>query len=388
MQAQTKEKTIRLYDRDAYAVTFEAAVTGCEKCEAGYEILLDRTLFFPEEGGQTPDRGVLDGQEVLDVQTKDGYIRHTVAGEIPVGKTVSGTIDFDYRFSNMQQHTGEHIFSGLVHGRFGYDNVGFHLSDREVTLDFNGLLTAEEAAEIECEANRVITRNLEIRALYPTRDEAAAIAFRSKIEIEEQLRLIEIPGVDLCACCAPHVRRTGEVGVLKVMMLQNYKGGVRIHILCGMRALRQMMFEHDRLTEIANYLTTSKEESFDAVKRLREEVMTLRAWKRKAEEERLAREVKELPDGLTDACLFTEGAEKNALQEAVNAMVKRFDGFCGVFSGNDADGYQYVIGIREGNANDMGARLKEQFGARGGGKPAMIQGMVAAEAEKIRGLFR
>ena len=404
MQAQTEERTIRLYDRDAYAHSFEAAVTACERADEGkplpqkkealeaaktglFRVLLDQTLFFPEEGGQSPDRGTLDGQEVLDVQTLDGYIWHFVTLEIPEGRTVQGEVDFDYRFSNMQQHTGEHIFSGLVHSRFGYDNVGFHLSDREVTLDFNGVLSAEEAAEIEREANRVITSNRKISAIYPTQEEARGMDYRSKIEIEDQLRLIEIPGVDLCACCAPHVKRTGEVGFLKVTALQNYKGGVRVHILCGSRAAAQMAFEHDRLTEISNYLTTSKEESFEAVKRLKEEVMALRAEKRKLLEAQLQEAVRGLPDGLKDVCLFTEGADKNAMQEAVNAMVLRFDGYCGVFAGNDAEGYQYVIGIRDGNANEMNARLRAELGARGGGKPAMVQGMVSAAAERIRQFF-
>ena len=232
--------TEKLYDQDAYAVEFDAKVLSCEayhdKDESGYHVVLDRTLFFPEEGGQSPDKGTINGIEVTDVQIKKDVVTHSLKEPLAVDENVHGKIDWTHRFNNMQQHSGEHIFSGIVHSRFGYDNVGFHLSDNIVTMDFNGVLTADEVKEIETAVNDVIVKNLPVEITYPAKEELAALDYRSKIEIEGQVRIVTIPGVDVCACCAPHVKRTGEIGTLNVQSLSNYKGGVRISILSGFRA--------------------------------------------------------------------------------------------------------------------------------------------------------
>ena len=266
-------ETIKLYDRDAYAIEFEADIISCEPNKADdkqFDIILNQTLFFPEEGGQSPDMGILGGYSVVDVQIKNGVITHTVdisAGdccimgkeeaqtekktdgqitgmecasekvELAAGVHVHGKIDWQHRFYNMQQHSGEHIFSGIVHRRFGFENVGFHLSDSVVTMDFSGVISPEDIAEVEHEVNVAISKNIPIEVTYPSRDELAHMEYRSKIEIEGQVRIVTVPGYDVCACCAPHVKRTGEIGMLKVMNYQNYKGGVRISILCGFRAL-------------------------------------------------------------------------------------------------------------------------------------------------------
>ena len=226
--AELGVKTKKLYDDNAYATTFDAAITAVEKDEdEGFVWLtLDGTLFFPEEGGQSPDRGTINGLAVTDVQIKNDVIRHKVdmgcargegdgcepgGGEtgFSVGATVHGIIDWEYRYRNMQMHTGEHIFSGLVHSIFGYDNVGFHLSDRTATMDYNGKLSELQLNELEERANRVITDNREVNAWYASEEELARMSYRSKKAIDGAVRLVEVDGVDLCACCAPHVRTTG-----------------------------------------------------------------------------------------------------------------------------------------------------------------------------------
>ena len=168
-------KTIKLYDQSAYDTEFDAVVVSCEKVESKsgvtYQVVLDQTLFFPEEGGQTPDTGTLSGIEVKDVQVKNDIITHTLGEALEVGMKVHGEIDWKHRFNNMQQHSGEHIFSGLVHGKYGYDNVGFHLSDSVVTMDFNGVLTEHQVAEIEYEANQVIVSNRPIKVSFPSKKE-------------------------------------------------------------------------------------------------------------------------------------------------------------------------------------------------------------------------
>ena len=236
--------TEKLFYRDSHLKEFTAEVLSCEKRDGHYEVELDRTAFFPEGGGQYADTGVLDEMQVCDVQEKDGRIFHImkdrserVSEYFTAGRRVSGRIDWEERFMKMQQHTGEHIVSGLVHARFGYNNVGFHLGSEDCTMDFNGAVTKEELQEIEQEANRAVWKNLPVQVLYPTEEELASMDYRSKIEIEGQIRIVVIPGYDVCACCAPHVNNTGEIGMIKLTGVQRYKGGVRVTMLCGVRAL-------------------------------------------------------------------------------------------------------------------------------------------------------
>ena len=228
----TINKTIKLYDNDAYATQFEANVLYSNETEHNgqtcYEIILDKTLFFPEEGGQTPDKGTINGMEVLDVQIKDDIITHYIKAEQPIdivkeNDAVTGSIDWTHRFSNMQQHSAEHIFSGLVYKEYGYQNFGFHLSDNIVTMDFNGPLTIEQIEELEWKVNQAIVQNVAIDTCYPTTGELAMLTYRSKLELETNVRIVTIEGYDVCACCAPHVKRTGEIGGFKVINAQNYK---------------------------------------------------------------------------------------------------------------------------------------------------------------------
>ena len=226
--------TEKLFYSDSHLREFTAEVVSCEKRDGHYEVELDRKAFFPEGGGQYADTGTLDEMQVCDVQEKDGRIFHIMedkSEQIPeyftVGRSVSGRINWEERFMKMQQHTGEHIVSGLVHARFGYNNVGFHLGSEDCTMDFNGIITKEELQEIEREANRAVWKNLPAEVLYPTEEELASMEYRSKIEIEGQVRIVVIPGYDVCACCAPHVKYTGEIGLIKLTGVQKYKGGVR-----------------------------------------------------------------------------------------------------------------------------------------------------------------
>ena len=189
----------------------------CEKKEEIYEIILDKTAFFPEGGGQGADKGTLNGVEVLDVQNRGEEIVHTVTQEIPAGTEVTGKLDWDLRFVRMQSHSAEHVVSGTVHAMFGYENVGFHMSERSMAVDFSGPLTAENILEVELAVNQAVWENRSITASFPTREEAQAISYRSKLEITEGLRLVTIDGVDCCACCAPHVGSTGEIGLIKIM---------------------------------------------------------------------------------------------------------------------------------------------------------------------------
>lgn len=396
-------ETIKLYDRDAYATEFEADIISCEPNKADdkrFDIILNQTLFFPEEGGQSPDMGILAGYRVVDVQIKNGVITHTVdtsAGdccdvekkaELAAGVHVQGKIDWRHRFYNMQQHSGEHIFSGIVHRRFGFENVGFHLSDSVVTMDFSGVLSPEDIAEVEHEVNVAISKNIPIEVTYPSRDELAQLEYRSKIEIEGQVRIVTVPGYDVCACCAPHVKRTGEIGMLKVMNYQNYKGGVRVSILCGFRALEAFRQKCDIISELMGIFTTNQEALVDNVTKLKAVNQSLKSELGTAKSALLDYKVAELPTDTDNAVLFECGIDTNTARNCVNALVEKYSGFSAFFMGNDEEGYSFIIGSKNVDCNTVAVALRNKLGARGGGKPVMVQGSVKAAKSEIEEVLK
>ena len=386
MLDSSKIRTRKLYYEDAYKTEFTAKVVSAN---AG-DIVLDRTAFFPEEGGQSADTGVLGGFRVADVKIRDGEIHHLLEdrnASFEVGTEISGKIDWHHRFSNMQQHSGEHIFSGLVHSTYGFDNVGFHLSDNEVTLDFNGVIGPDGIRDIERRANEIIFRNIPSEIRFLSGEEAKTAEYRSKIDLDDEIRVVTYPGVDACACCAPHVALTGEIGCLKVVGLQNYMGGIRVSILCGMRAMEVFFHDRDILEKTANYLSNSTDEVYHLVVKARTELAETKAALAEAAKKLVQVRIDQIPAGDGNAVLFEESLDAGAMRSAVNSLVQKKNGFCGVFAGSDADGYRYVIGKQGGDARTINNELREKFGARGGGKPEMVQGSVTASRADIETLF-
>ncbi len=385
------EQTIKLYDADAYQTKFGATVLSCEEVlvndEKRYQVILDQTLFFPEEGGQSADQGTIHNSKVLDVQIKNNIITHTLELNIPEGSAVEGEIDWKHRFYNMQQHSGEHIFSGLVHAQFGYDNVGFHLSDQVVTMDFNGMLSDTDVRKIEQEANECIVKNLPIEVSFPQKEEIQDMEYRSKIELEGQVRIVAVPGYDICACCAPHVKRTGEIGMLKVVNTQNYKGGIRIFILCGFRALADYQEKMDNVVSISKMLSAKPELVAEATQKIKNDLGMIRQELITAKQELMMQKIAQISDQEVNVCIFEKEAEAGVMRTAVNALVQKHTGFCGIFVGTDETGYRYIVGIGEGDAREMGKRLKEKFQVKGGGSAEMIQGSLQGTAGKIKELF-
>lgn len=381
------KKTIKLFDQNAYETEFKAVVVSCEKVEKEngtlYQVVLDQTLFFPEEGGQSPDQGYIDDIEVVDVQIKEDIITHTLTAPLLVGKEVFGKVDWKHRFNNMQQHSGEHIFSGLVHRIYGYDNVGFHLSNQIVTLDFNGVLTHEQAAEIEYMANEVIVKNLKVEVSYPSKEELAKMDYRSKIEIAGQVRIVTIPGVDVCACCAPHVRTTGEIGMLKIMTMQNYKGGVRISILCGFRALEDYRMRVQTICQISNLLSSNQENLYEAVCKVKDTNTSLKQELNQVKQAYMEAKIAMISEAKEDVYFFEEDLDTNTMRKAVNQLVEEHSGVCGVFSGNDTEGYRFILGSSAKDVRQVMETLNKTFKAKGGGSNVMVQGSVMASKERI-----
>lgn len=384
--------TEQLYYQDSYIKDFEAVVLSCIPNGNHFEAVLDRTAFFPEGGGQCADTGVLHIEnrkiKVFDVQERNGEIIHFIDEEILPGQTVIGELEFQERFSKMQQHTGEHIISGIVHRRFGYENVGFHLGKEEVTMDYDGPLTGEELRSIEYEANQVVAENREIKAYFPSTEELEKIPYRSKKELQGKIRIVEIQDCDICACCAPHVQTTGNVGLIKITNAIRYKGGMRLWIACGMRALEDYNQKESSVVQISNMLSAKQQEVTDAVKRLTEEIQQLKE-KAATMQERLVMGylesekavLKENPNA--NLLLFEKELDAMAMRNFVNAGMELTKGVCGAFVGDEKQGFRYVLGS-SGDIREIGKKLNAAFQGKGGGKPPMIQGSLVGEEEKIR----
>lgn len=380
--------TEKLFYQDSYSREFDATVLECEKSAGGYRAVLDKTAFFPEGGGQYADNGWLNEVRVTDVHEKNGIIYHTVEEPLEAGESVHGKIRWEERFEKMQQHTGEHIISGIIHARFGYENVGFHLGSDYCTMDFNGPVTDDELREIELEANRAVFRNLEIEVSYPSKEELETMEYRSKIEIAGQVRIVTVPGYDVCACCAPHVKRTGEIGMIKLVGMMNYKGGERITMLAGFRALRDYVIKDRNTKTISSLLCVKEYETADAVLHLKEETGSLKGRNASLQQKLLAYRAAEIPieDGMT--VVFDPELAGNAPRELMNHLLDRGAGSCAVFAGTDEGGYRYVIGSRKEDVRPYSKMLNEAFGGRGGGKPEMVQGSLAGAEALIRDRFR
>ena len=382
---------VKLYDLDAYATEFDAKVVSCEAVTYNnqdvYAVILDRTLFFPEEGGQSPDKGTLDGKTVLDAQIKKDIVTHYLEQPVEAGATVHGVIDWKHRFSNMQQHSGEHIFSGIVHRDYGFNNVGFHLSDNIVTMDFDGVLSAEQVADVEYKVNEAIAKNVEITAAFPSKEELAALEYRSKIEIDGAVRIVTVDGYDVCACCAPHVKRTGEIGMLKVMSVQNYKGGVRISILCGFRALQAFRDKTEVVSSLTSLLSTSQETIVERVTQMKNTIQELKLRLGEVKQNMMFAKIYDIPADEKDVILFEDDLNTQICRNVVNELVEEHQGINAVFVGNDEEGYRFILGSNVQDCKAVAVNLRDAFNAKCGGSATMIQGSVETTREKLEFFF-
>ena len=377
----------KLFYQDTRMTDFVATVTECipaEK-EGHFLVVLDRTAFFPEEGGQTADKGTINDLEVLDVQIKDDVIYHELAQPLEVGSAADGYVDWTQRLDFMQQHSAEHILSGLLYKHYGFHNVGFHLSVNEVTMDFDGQLSLEQLREIEKEANEIVWKDVPVYAYFPTKEELENIEYRSKSEIEGAVRIVEIVGVDACACCAPHVSFTGEIGVIKIVNAMNHRGGMRLTLLCGGRALRDYSFRQDTFSVLTAMLSAKPEKIIEAVKRLQDEAQTMKNTANELANQLMQLKLASLPapQETENVVLFVELSNIVAVRNTVNELTEKYAGYCAVFSGNDTDGYNFVIGSKSKDCREIATLLREKFSAKGGGTAPMVQGSIQASRADI-----
>ena len=378
--------TRRLYYEDAYIRRFEAVVISCAPKGKRYEVVLDRTAFFPEGGGQAPDLGTLGGARVLDVQEHGDDVVHTCDRSLTPGETVAGELDWARRFALMQQHSGEHLVSGLVHERYGWSNVGFHMGADCMTIDFSGPIPPEDIPGIELAANKAVWADLPSEVLLPTPEELEHLHYRSKKALTGQVRLVRFPGTDLCACCGTHVARTGEIGLIKILSCVKFREGVRIEMMCGSQALAYLSSIHEQNHEISTLLSAKPLQTAKAVRRVlaeRDDAM----YRLIAEENRRFEELAQKLDGAGDCVLFEPGLSPDGVRKLAVAVMERCGGRCAVFSGEDEVGYKYAIGEQNGDLRALVKQVNAELSGRGGGKPLFAQGSVNAKRSEIEAFF-
>ena len=378
--------TEKLYYSDGHLSRFTARVTSCEKEDGVWAVKLDRSAFFPGGGGQEADEGVLSDMKLLGLREEGEDIVHLTPAPLEPGALVEGRIDWPLRFSRMQGHSGEHILSGTVHRLFGYDNVGFHMGEEAITIDFSGELSREDLSRAELEANRAIWRDVPVRTLLPTPGELAAMDYRSKKELTGQVRIVEIEGVDLCACCAPHVSHSGEVGLLKIIDSMRHRGGTRMTLLCGEAALLDYEALHENNAAVSAALSAKRLETGGAIARVMAEQEERRAELTKLKRELLQLKAAALRPTEGSICIFESDIDMITLRELVNAGSELAGKVCAGFAGTDGD-YKYIIGSRTVPLRARTKEINAAIDGRGGGSDAMIQGTSRARREDIERYF-
>lgn len=375
-------ETEKLFYQDAYLKETTAKVLECRKGKHGYEIVLDRTCFYPEGGGQPGDRGTLNGIPVTDTHEKDGMVLHYTDSPLEPGTEVTAVIDWARRFDLTQQHSGEHMVSGVVHRIYGYDNVGFHMGADMVTIDFSGELTEQQLREVETEVNQRIWLDDAVKCWYPSPEELKEIPYRSKKELTGKVRIAEFPGADICACCGTHVAHTGEIGLVKIVSVEKFHSGVRVEMLSGGRALRYLTAVQDQNRQVSQLLSAKVMETAKAVKNLADEAERLRQQVYAMENAQFAAKAEQLR-GQGNVLVKMDALSADGVRRAAIAIQETCGGRAAVFSGDEENGYKYAVGEPDGNLRDWVKELNGALQGRGGGKPGFVQGSVAAKWDEI-----
>ncbi|MBP1576862.1 MAG: alanyl-tRNA editing protein [Oscillospiraceae bacterium] len=378
--------TEKLFRTDPYMKNFSATVISCEEKNGKFLIELDKTCFYPEGGGQNSDTGRLGSAVVSEVHEKDEVILHYCDCPLTIGSEVCGEIDWQHRFSLMQHHTGEHIVSGIVNRLHGLDNVGFHMGSAMVTVDFNGELDREQIEEIELLANRAVFANIAINESYPSPEELAVLEYRSKKALTGEVRIIEIPDIDRCACCGTHVARTGEVGLIKLLSPTRNKGGIRIGILCGERALNDYRQKDNDTAEISRLLSAKQHETPQAVRRIMAQLEETKAALATAQAKLFEERLKTIDLTSPTVCLFEEGLTPNDLRKFGCLLQEKCSGIAALFSGEEGN-YRYAIAAKEGDARTVSKEMHGVLGGKGGGQKELTQGSVSAAKSDIEQFF-
>ena len=379
-------ETEKLYYQDPYLTTFTAKVLTCEPAKTGFLVTLDRTAFYPEGGGQPAEHGTLGAAAVTDVHEKDGVIFHTCDAPVETGAAVEGSIDWPRRFDHMQQHSGEHILSGLLCSLYDCDNVGFHLGADTVTIDYNRELTWEQVLEAERRANETIWADTPVEITFPSPEALEQLHYRSKKELTGQVRIVTFPGADCCACCGTHVRRAGEVGLIKVLSCQKFREGVRMEILCGQRAYRYLSQVYDQDHAVAQLLSVKPQDTLAAVERQNAELTAAKQRMTELEDQLFSLRAQALT-GLGDVLLVEPPMRPDGARKLADAVAKAAGGLAAVFSGEGNSHVYALVQADGGDITPLVKRLNAALSGRGGGRNGFAQGSVQADGSAIRAFF-
>ncbi|MCI8524708.1 MAG: alanyl-tRNA editing protein [Oscillospiraceae bacterium] len=379
-------ETEKLFELDSHLTEFTARVRACEAAEGVFAVRLDRTAFYPEGGGQPWDLGTLGGVPVLAVRTRAGDIVHLCGAPLAPGETVEGRVDWARRLDLQQQHSGEHIVSGLIHAAYGYDNVGFHLGHDLVTIDLSGELTENQLLEIEHRANEAVWRDEPVRCFYPVPEELAALPYRSKKALTGAVRLVEFPGADLCACCGTHVKRTGEIGLIRLLSAAKFRGGTRVEMACGGRALSQVQAVWAQSRRISALLSAKPLETADAAERTLAALQDAQ-YRLTQLENRLFALQAEAVRGQGDLLRFEDGLAPDGARRLAAALAEASGGRAAVFSPKAEGGLLYAVCAPAGDPRPLCKAMNEALAGRGGGRPPLVQGSVQADEAAVRAFF-
>ena len=380
-------ETEKLYYTDPFIAEFPATVLSCEEGKNGYQVALNCTAFYPEGGGQPADHGTLGVANVTDVHEKDGVVFHTCDKAVEVGQMVLGRIDWARRFAHMQQHSGEHIISGILCRDYHCDNVGFHLGAETVTIDYNADISWEQALDAERKANEIIWADQEVEIAYPYPEELALIDYRSKKELTGKVRIVTFPDADCCACCGTHVLRAGQVGVIKVLSCQKFREGVRLEILCGQRAFKYLSAVYDQDRSIAQRLSVKPHDTYAAVERLEDELAALKLRAAQLEEQVFAQIAESYAD-CEDVLLIHESLKPDSVRRLSDAVAHKCSGLAAVFAGADGEGYNHALVRADGaDINPFVKEMNKALNGRGGGRNGFAQGSVRCDRAAITAFF-
>ena len=379
-------ETEKLYYQDPYLTTFTARVLTCEPAKTGFLVTLDRTAFYPEGGGQPADHGTLGAAAVTDVHEKDGVIFHTCDAPVETGVAVEGSIDWPRRFDHMQQHSGEHILSGLLCSLYDCDNVGFHLGADTVTIDYNRELTWEQVLEAERRANETIWADTPVEITFPSPEALEQLHYRSKKELTGQVRIVTFPGADCCACCGTHVRRAGEVGLIKVLSCQKFREGVRMEILCGQRAYRYLSQVYDQDHAVAQLLSVKPQDTLAAVERQNAELTAAKQRMTELEDQLFSLRAQALT-GRGSVLLVEPPMRPDGARKLADAVAKAAGGLAAVFAGEGNSHVYALVQADGGDITPLVKRLNAALSGRGGGRNGFAQGSVQADESAIQAFF-
>ena len=380
-------ETRKLYYEDSHMQRFTARVLSCTDTPQGFEIILDATAFYPEGGGQAADTGSLGGVRVIDTRERGDAVVHLCDGPLEVGAEVEGVIDYHLRFPRMQQHSGEHIVSGIIFRRYGWQNRGFHMGTDIITVDTEGVVPPEDLAAIEAEANAAVWANLPVKTWYPSPEELPTIPYRSKKALTGAVRIVEFPGWDICACCGTHVQATGEIGLIKMLSSVNFRGGSRIEMACGEQALRLLNTAWDQNKLVSQAFSAQIHETGAAAKRMND-VLAQQKYRIVGLEWRIFAAIAGSYEGKGDIVHFEDALDSTAVRELADAIADKCGGAACVFSGSDESSYAFCLVTRNGDLRALGKEMTKALNGRGGGKPICQQGRVQASKAEIEGFFQ